>query len=225
MPTSKGRTVYQFQADANLLYLRSRLWLHVLPLNPIVLLAHPQPVSEHPAYYPSCTSRPRVAESGSQNGKLNIAEDLPTRAKLVFGSRLVGPQRRTDTKHQAQLIGGIRVPPKPQEPDNCCMSGCVNCVWDIFREDLEDWAIATAKAEKALHKHHDVRLPSALSKAGSGIASKPEIVDDRDEADRAAIGATMWKGLEDIPIGIRVFMDTEKAIRSRRAIEHEAGGS
>ena len=54
-------------------------------------------------------------------------KDLEQRAKIVFGSRLTGPQRREVMKSKAEYIAGILVPPKPEEPDNCCMSGCVNC--------------------------------------------------------------------------------------------------
>lgn len=33
----------------------------------------------------------------------------------------------------------LELPPKPTEPDNCCMSGCTHCVWDIYMDDLERW--------------------------------------------------------------------------------------
>ncbi|EPQ65744.1 Bgt-4426 [Blumeria graminis f. sp. tritici] len=28
---------------------------------------------------------------------------------------------------------------KPTEPDNCCMGGCVNCVWDRYHEEVKEW--------------------------------------------------------------------------------------
>lgn len=33
------------------------------------------------------------------------------------------------------------LPPKPEEPglDECCGSGCVRCVYDIYYEKLEKW--------------------------------------------------------------------------------------
>ena len=72
------------------------------------------------------------------------------RAALVFGSRLAGPMERAnrlaEIRKRSTLIAGVLVPPKPTEPENCCMSGCVNCVWDRFRDEMEEWAAANAEA-------------------------------------------------------------------------------
>ncbi|KAI5289307.1 hypothetical protein KEM52_000822, partial [Ascosphaera acerosa] len=79
------------------------------------------------------------------------------RARIVFGSRLASPGYTSSRYRPASaggsagappmMINGVRVPPRPLEPDNCCMSGCVNCVWDNYRDDLEDWAKQVKKAK------------------------------------------------------------------------------
>ncbi|KOH52656.1 YPL107Wp protein [Saccharomyces cerevisiae] len=59
-----------------------------------------------------------------------------------FGGRLKGEPPRSTSRVLSggtKKIAGVQVPAKPQEPDNCCMSGCVNCVWEIYSEDLRDW--------------------------------------------------------------------------------------
>ncbi|KAG7555575.1 Oxidoreductase-like N-terminal [Arabidopsis suecica] len=35
----------------------------------------------------------------------------------------------------------VSVPPPPEkpEPGDCCGSGCVRCVWDVYYEELEDY--------------------------------------------------------------------------------------
>lgn len=54
-----------------------------------------------------------------------------TPGSLIFNSRLVGPAREKQAGWATK---------RPQEPDNCCMSGCVNCVWDDYRAEVEAWA-------------------------------------------------------------------------------------
>ncbi|KAF3926136.1 hypothetical protein ABW21_db0200873 [Orbilia brochopaga] len=119
-------------------------------------------------------------------------------------------------KDQGKIIAGIRVPPKPQEPDNCCMSGCVNCVWDVFREDLENWAEAQSQAQQALQlQRHEAQLePSKHTSDQSGLDKNR----NTDTVDALYDKVDMWDGLNDIPIGIRVFMDTEKAIKSKKNV-------
>ncbi|EPS40457.1 hypothetical protein H072_5707 [Dactylellina haptotyla CBS 200.50] len=198
-----------------------------------VLLDSPQAPSEHPAYYPS-TSRQSETRRLLTTEKRDTQERNRARAQLVFGSPLAGPRRNTGLKDQTRLVAGVLIPPKPQEPDNCCMSGCVHCgyadkknkiiqtplfcgiVWDIFREDFEEWATASSKAEKALQ----IQNPSSLAINTSHSVESSEssaIRNSNGEGEKVEIIETMWKGLEDIPIGIRVFMDTEKAIKSKKS--------
>lgn len=30
-------------------------------------------------------------------------------------------------------------PPAPEQPLNCCMSGCVNCVWEVYADDYKEY--------------------------------------------------------------------------------------
>lgn len=106
-------------------------WPQAKPLGPYyeTLLAHPLSsaftADPHPPPPPTAPPKSRKEE--------NIA-----RARVVFGSRLAGPaERRAELASKSELVGGVWVPPKPEEPDNCCMSGCVNCVWDRFGEEVE----------------------------------------------------------------------------------------
>ncbi|KAF3940087.1 hypothetical protein ABW19_dt0202317 [Dactylella cylindrospora] len=182
-----------------------------------ILLENPQTPSAHPAYYPSQS----IARQDQTNSAHQRQQE--ERARLVFGSKLVGPLRREKLNERAQIVAGVRVPPKPEEPDNCCMSGCVNCVWDTFREDLEEWAVANAKAQKALREQDPRTASRKLELEKKGASPTPPIgsrLSDGMESDggRTAVGINMWEGLEDIPVGIRVFMDTEKEIKSRRKV-------
>jgi len=189
------------------------------------LIDHPQIPSKHRAYYPnkpdqvlkSAKDTLNISDGNVIEDKLAQQKDLRERASVVFGSRLTGPQRRREIEKKAKFIAGVRVPLKPEEPDNCCMSGCVNCVWDVFREELEDWAAANSKAQKALRKlegKEDDKRPNKPNNVANGALESTSMDDD---AGRAVVNLEMWEGFEDIPIGIRAFMETEKGIKLRRA--------
>ncbi|KAK6332215.1 hypothetical protein TWF718_002740 [Orbilia javanica] len=186
-----------------------------------LLLEHPQTPSGHPAYYPSTSGGQPTQQTDPSPAIQADQEDHLSRAQLVFGSRLVGPlrTRTSNSNDRAQIIAGVSVPPKPKEPDNCCMSGCVNCVWDVFREDLEEWAAANTRAQKALKHLSGGGAPFPVPRDNT-VASRDG---ERRKENRQSISQSvapspsMWEGLEDIPIGIRVFMDTEKAIKSRHS--------
>lgn len=65
------------------------------------------------------------------------------------------------------------------------MSGCVNCVWDAYREEVEVWA--------------------ARKKAKIGLGQTEKVEGDRE---RAGL-------FEGVPVGIREFMALEKKLREK----------
>ncbi|KAI1735649.1 oxidoreductase-like protein [Xylaria scruposa] len=175
------------------------------------------------------------------------------KARIIFGSRLAGPAERADRlqsiRDRSVRVAGVLVPPRPDEPDNCCMSGCVNCVWDRYRDDLEDWASASARAEEA-----------ALQQAAERRAREEEVVDVDAVAGEASVSTalssvdddgggseTNWRAEEEeeemakkkthrpkiakdlwdddlysnIPVGIREFMKHEKKLKKK----HEEEGT
>ncbi|KAI5794284.1 oxidoreductase-like protein, partial [Peziza echinospora] len=89
---------------------------------------------------------------------------------------------------------------KPEEPDNCCMSGCVNCVWDLYREDLEEWV---ARNPPATSTTYPKEVEVALSSSSSSAAKKEEKESE-------------WIANEDIPVGIRAFMAMEKRLKEKQ---------
>ena len=82
------------------------------------------------------------------------------------------------------------------------MSGCVNCVWDGYREELEEW-ISRGKEAREL-----------------AARAREELADDTiHDGDEDGMGSGSW-GLDDamgdIPVGIREFMKTEKRLQQER---------
>ncbi|EEF28728.1 conserved hypothetical protein [Ricinus communis] len=43
-------------------------------------------------------------------------------------------------------------PPEKPEPGDCCGSGCVRCVWDVYYEELEEY-------NKLYQSHSDSKRP------------------------------------------------------------------
>ncbi|KAI1809305.1 oxidoreductase-like protein [Poronia punctata] len=107
------------------------------------------------------------------------------KARIIFGSRLAGPAERADRlqaiRDRSALIAGVLVPPRPEEPDNCCMSGCVNCVWDRYRDDMEDWVSATTRAEAALQAK---RVQGSVDAMGNSRAIEGQTLSPQQQKER-----------------------------------------
>jgi predicted nucleic acid-binding Zn-ribbon protein len=150
------------------------------------------------------------------------------KARIVFGSKLAGPaDRRKEIDAASEVIAGVTVPPKPAEPDNCCMSGCVNCVWDMFRDDMEEWAEKSAQARAAIQAQRQNGVGSGHMVAGSDVPSHVATSMDDDgggsESNWEADGGKDTSSLfDDIPVGIREFMRTEKKLKMQQKKAQEA---
>lgn len=82
------------------------------------------------------------------------------------------------------------------------MSGCVNCVWDAYREEVEVWA---ANRRGGGDIGREVSGDGGVGNLDGSGYEGTEVGDEE-----------MFKG---VPVGIREFMNTEKRLRERRAME------
>ncbi|KAI8198883.1 UPF0651 protein [Colletotrichum sp. SAR 10_76] len=179
------------------------------PLSP----SHPEPSAEALSAQPVPTPPPQTAAE---------------KAAIVFGSALAGPAERKkrleEMRARSTTVAGVVIPPKPEEPDNCCMSGCVNCVWDRFREEMEEWSAANAEAQLKLREQQEDK--------GEAVADTMSMDDDGGGSETnwvpkdPKIAKDMWdeKLYGDIPVGIREFMKTEKKLKVQHEKEGTVGG-
>ncbi len=165
-------------------------------------------------------------------------------ARVIFGSRLAGPaeraERLADMQSRSTLVAGVLVPPRPDEPDNCCMSGCVNCVWERYRDELEQWAAAHTEAEQRLR----AARPGALSPRRTGHSTGHSTGGRQHGRRRRRLrdqlgqfrhgqgeqqdqdGQDFWDDdlYQNVPVGIREFMKQEKRLKLKHEREGTDGG-
>ncbi|OCH93917.1 hypothetical protein OBBRIDRAFT_789784 [Obba rivulosa] len=65
-------------------------------------------------------------------------------------------ESRVDERGARRTFMGFTIPeePKPPEPDECCMSGCAICVYDLYNESLDSYNRALASIRGALAARH-----------------------------------------------------------------------
>lgn len=81
------------------------------------------------------------------------------------------------------------------------MSGCVNCVWDAYREEVEEW----------------VRGRRRRGEGGGGVEASGGRGDGEEGGRGERGGGVEDEGVfEGVPVGIREFMRLEKRIREGR---------
>ncbi|KAF1947695.1 hypothetical protein EJ02DRAFT_449175 [Clathrospora elynae] len=143
-------------------------------------------------------------------------EETFAKARIIFGSTTALAERKQEIANASQSVAGVLVPPRPEEPDNCCMSGCVNCVWDMYRDEMEEWAEKSARARAAMHAQRQEgktsgHIATSMDDDGGGSETNWNLGTEVDQD----------KLFDDIPVGIREFMRTEKKLKQAQK-EHAA---
>lgn len=137
------------------------------------------------------------------------------RIKKVFGGRIKGEDRVSSSRimmGEPRIIAGVKVPDRPIEPDNCCMSGCINCVWEIYNDDIKDWEAKRKIAAKKLAEKGGV-WPADFHPPVKFL--KPENLPEsfKDSPDVGKANDDAWNK---VPVEMRVFAELEKKIKSKR---------
>lgn len=129
------------------------------------------------------------------------------------------------------------------------MSGCVNCVWDRYRDEMEDWALADAEAKRKLAAERAAEAGAGESAdADASLAKRPPTTtsgtdhaavsmdDDGGGSDTnwdvssappsPKIAKDFWDDdlYKNVPVGIREFMKQEKKLKEKHAREGTSGG-
>jgi len=125
------------------------------------------------------------------------------------------------------------------------MSGCVNCVWDRYRDEIEEWAAARKEADMALQKEKSIEGSRKRRKQGDrgthsgsglmlgegekGASHTMTSMDDDGGGSESLWGTGLDTGFtsddlfKDVPVGIREFMKQEKRLKEKHARERTRG--
>lgn len=134
------------------------------------------------------------------------------RIQQVFGGRIRGDDRQSLSRinvGKPRVIAGVKVPARPVEPDNCCMSGCINCVWEIFNDDVKEWNQARQTAAQKL-----------AQRGGTWPADFDPPVKFLDPANVPAelrAAPSELEAWDKVPVQIRVFAEIEKKLKAKKA--------
>ncbi len=204
-----------------------------------------KPREDKPSLLSTLTRKHKTPTETSTTAVPSLSPEA--QARVVFGSRLAGPaeraERLAEMQSRSSLVAGVLVPPRPDEPDNCCMSGCVNCVWDRYRDEMELWASAHAEAERRL-RARDASVSSTAAASppvGVGYVPPPSSLHSVGIDDDGGGSETNWEdtvGHDDkiakdfwddelyknLPVGIREFMKQEKRLKLKHKREGTSSG-
>lgn len=181
---------------------------------------HPQPI-EAALMSKKDLLKLRKETKTSFEGNYSIDNSLTPEERIakVFGGRIKGDSPTSSSRinrGESRIIAGVEVPDRPPEPDNCCMSGCINCVWELFNEDVKTWNSKRKEAAQKLSKtggtwpedfHPPVKYLRQENLPKSMAFEVTEATGSHNEEDEN------WAN---VPVTIRVFAEMEQKMKAKR---------
>ncbi|CAO1634110.1 unnamed protein product [Parajaminaea phylloscopi] len=154
--------------------------------------------SEHPvnrSFGPSSHSH-QPAQTRSERAVKPASEDL----SLV-----------TSSERPEVIIRGVRIPRRPIAPgsEDCCMSGCARCVYDLYKEDLEAYQDDMTHARTQL-----LAMDLQEGEWREDLLGRRTASDGTTTASNVRGDVTV--GAEDIDPTIQAFLDMERALKNKR---------
>ncbi|AFR97442.1 hypothetical protein C343_05584 [Cryptococcus neoformans C23] len=162
-----------------------------------VLQTHGQPAAspEGDVAYETASTAPvatSLQEVPRHEEASRLVDPLPA-MKDASGAEEEHSKEKMKARTKEMIVQGISVPPKPIPPgeEECCMSGCVNCVYTVYSDDLQGYVAALDAAREALEAAHipKTEWPDEVAKQGRGEDVKGEEVQKTEDAMDPAMNA------------------------------------
>lgn len=102
------------------------------------------------------------------------------------------------------------------------MSGCVHCVWDDYRDDVEEWAARVREAKsRQPQKHAGSEKGDVKHKPRREVQNASRSMDDDGGGSESnwetdSLSTAPEDLFEGIPVGIREFMRIEKRLKEKK---------
>ncbi|KAF9903954.1 hypothetical protein EC991_003172 [Linnemannia zychae] len=143
---------------------------------------------------------------GNTLARAPVENTLPRAASLGsatfttgIGSTLSAPAAESTDYH------GFRIPVKPSPPgaEDCCMSGCAHCIYDIYEEDRQEYKSRLAKVLDEISKAGLPPPPHISTKAGG----------QGDDASSASGTLSTDDDDDDMDPGMKAFLELERKLK------------
>ena len=107
------------------------------------------------------------------------------------------------------------------------MSGCVNCVWDRYQDEVEDWVAKSSEARAKMEAQRASKeetspprteLPNHVASSMDDDGGGSEALwGEGEDNSLLALGGKAEDLMQGVPVGIREFMRTEKRLKERKS--------
>ncbi|KZS97293.1 hypothetical protein SISNIDRAFT_482217 [Sistotremastrum niveocremeum HHB9708] len=138
-------------------------------------------------------SRPAFAQSlespSAQSGTADGIDPIKPQTVLSASTSATTPKLVTSSKgvDSGTLFRGMIIPDKPRPPqsDECCMSGCTLCVYDLYADSLEQYHDTIAGIRESLREQgvREEEWPAVLRSptADDSGGGKEKTLEEREE--------------------------------------------
>lgn len=89
--------------------------------------------------YPLKFRQPRVFSAVKNSLNSTMADEAKQKNSSSVESAVKSAQEVKQKESESLTSRNIPPPPEKPLPGDCCGSGCVRCVWDVYYEELEEY--------------------------------------------------------------------------------------